>query len=132
MKMTKEDNKNRKQNHRNNYQEFDRLFVYGTLQHGLSRNDMLKGLQYKKAILPNHRKVSPPALGFLFIIRDEASQVSGEVYFGVKQSIIEEIDKIEREGFLYNRIFVKVKINDGKELEAYVYYPSDYLIQNYT
>lgn len=132
MKMTKEDNKNRNQNHINKYQEIDKLFVYGTLQHGLSRNDILKGLQYKKAILSNHRKVSPPSLGFPFIIRDESSKVRGEVYFGVKHSIIEEIDKIEREGFLYNRIFVKVKINDGKELEAYTYYPSDYLIQNYT
>ncbi|KKN31598.1 hypothetical protein LCGC14_0822330 [marine sediment metagenome] len=130
--MTKEDNKNRNQNHRNNYQKFDKLFVYGTLQQGLSRNDILKGLQYKKAILPNHRKVSPPSLGFPFIIRDKSSQVSGEVYFGVEQSIIEEIDNIEREGFLYYRILVKVKINDGNELEAYTYYPSDYLIQNYT
>ncbi len=131
MKMDKEDKKNRNQNYRNNYQKVDTLFVYGTLQQGLTRSEILKGFQYKKAILSNHRKVSPPSLGFPFIIRDDSSSVSGEVYFGVEQSIIEEIDKIEGEGRLYNRILVKVKTDDGKEVKAYTYYPTDYLIQNY-
>ena len=110
----------------------NKIFVYGTLQHGQSRNYILQGLKYEKAILPNHRKVSPPSLGFPFIVRDDAANVSGEVYFDVRQSLINELDRIEGEGFLYHRILVKVKINNGKEVDAFTYYPSDKLIKNYT
>ena len=110
----------------------NRLFVYGTLQHGQSRNYILQGLRYEKATLPNHCKISPPSLGFPFIVCDDATNVSGEVYFDVRQSLINELDRIEGEGFLYHRILVKVKINNGKEVDAFTYYPSDKLIKNYT
>ncbi|MFX1364025.1 MAG: gamma-glutamylcyclotransferase family protein [Promethearchaeota archaeon] len=110
----------------------DRLFVYGTLQHGQSRNYVLSGLKYKKAILFNYKKIIPPTLGFPFIIRDDSSNVKGEIYFGLSRSIINQIDLIEGEGQLYHRILVKVNLEDGKSLEAYTYYPSETLIKNYT
>lgn len=109
----------------------DKLFVYGTLQHGQSRNYILRGLKYEKAILINHKKVIHPSLGFPFIIRDNSSNVSGEVYYGVEQSLINQIDMIEGEGELYHRILVKVKLENGKEIEAFTYYPSEILINNY-
>lgn len=109
----------------------NRLFVYGTLQHGQSRNFILQGLKYEKAILPSHRKVSPPSLGFPFIVRDDSANVNGEVYFDVSQSLINELDRIEGEGFLFHRILVKVKISDEKEVDAFTYYPSDKLIKKY-
>jgi gamma-glutamylcyclotransferase (GGCT)/AIG2-like uncharacterized protein YtfP len=112
-------------------QDCDRFFVYGTLQHGQSRNYILQGLRYKKAILPNHRKISPPSLGFPFIVRDDSVNVRGEVFFNVSQSLINELDRIEGEGLLYHRILVKVKIEDGKEVDAFTYYPSQKLIANY-
>ena len=114
-----------------NMQYCDRVFVYGTLQHGQSRNYILQGLRYQKAILPNHRKISPPSLGFPFIVRDDSAKVRGEVYFNVSQSLINELDKIEREGLLYHRILVKAKIEDGKEVDAFTYYPSQKLITKY-
>jgi len=110
----------------------DKLFVYGTLQHGQSRNYILSGSKYEKATLLNYRKVVPPSLGFPFIIKEDNSNVKGEIYYNVGQSIINQIDMIEGEGELYNRILVKVKLDDGGETEAYTYYPSEMLIKNYT
>ena len=110
----------------------DRLFVYGTLQHGQSRNYILSGLKYEKATLFNYKKVLPPNLGFPFIVRDDSSSVSGEIYFGVNQSLINQLDAIEGEGQLYHRILVNVDLENGKRLEAFTYYPSELLIINYT
>ena len=112
-------------------QNCDRIFVYGTLQHGQSRNYILQGLRYQKAILPNHRKISPPSLGFPFIVRDDSANVRGEVYFNISKSLINELDIIEGEGLLYHRILVKVNIEDSKEVDAFTYYPSQKLIMNY-
>ncbi|MHA2398039.1 MAG: gamma-glutamylcyclotransferase family protein [Promethearchaeota archaeon] len=109
----------------------DKLFVYGTLQHGQSRNKILKELKYDKATLFNYKKVIPPSLGFPFIICNDSSKVKGEVYYNVNDSLITEIDRIEGEGELYYRIVVKVTLLNGKELEAYTYYPSEILVKNY-
>lgn len=111
--------------------KLNNLFVYGTLQHGQSRNFILKDLSYKKAILPDYKKVEPKSLGFPFIIHEEGSNVEGEVYFEVPDSLLEKIDIIENEGDLYHRTIVKVKTIKEEELEAYVYYPSEDLIKSY-
>jgi gamma-glutamylcyclotransferase (GGCT)/AIG2-like uncharacterized protein YtfP len=111
--------------------KINNLFVYGTLQHGQSRNYILKGLKYEKATLINYRKLEPASLGFPFIIRDINSKVKGEIYYDVTNSIITQIDMIEGEGKLYHRIIVKVDLEDGNKVEAYTYYPSEILIKNY-
>lgn len=109
------------------------LFVYGTLQHGYSRNHLLQGLRFEKAVLPDHRKVSPPELGFPFIIQENGSQVLGEVYFDLAQSHWTQIDAVEGEGALYHRILVKVKtIPANSMIIAYTYYPSIDLIERYS
>ncbi len=109
----------------------DRIFVYGTLQHEQSRNYVLKGLKYEKAILPNFKKIEPPSLGFPFIIKDNKSSVKGEVYYGVSKSLINHLDMIEGEGRLYHRIVVRVILENGNEIDVYTYYPSEILIKNY-
>ena len=115
------------------HDECDRLFTYGTLQSGYSRNYLLEGLLFEKAILPDFRKVAPPELGFPFIVQDETSQVTGEIYFGLKQSHWTQINLIEGEGSLYHRILVEVKtIPKGTRLLAYTYYPSEDLIKQYS
>lgn len=110
----------------------DRLFTYGTLQSGYSRNYLLQGLEFKKAVLPGYRKISPPELGFPFIIRDQESKVSGEIYFRLTQAHWTQIDLVEGEGSLYHRILVEVKtISEGFEYQTYTYYPSIGLISQY-
>lgn len=124
MKITKRANK---------YEKCDRLFVYGTLQHGYSRNHLLQGLSFEKAILPNHRIVTPPELGFPFIVQERGDHVPGEVYFELTQSHWRQIDLIEGEGSLYHRILVEVKsIPRNSILVAYTYYPSKDLIERFS
>jgi len=118
-----------KNNNLNN--KYNKLFVYGTLQHGQSRNYILSGLKYEKAILLNYRKLEPPSLGFPFIIKDVNSIVNGEIYYGIGEYLLKQIDMIEGEGQLYHRILVKVNLEDERETEAYTYYPSEILIKNY-
>lgn len=113
-------------------QNLDKLFVYGTLQSGQSRNNILSGLKFEKAILMNFRKIEPPTLGFPFIIRDDKSKVRGEIYYEVSNALVNQLDLIEGEGKLYHRIIVKVQLDNGKELDAFTYYPSEILIKNYT
>lgn len=115
------------------YEAIDRLFVYGTLQSGQSRNHILRGLSFEKARLYKHRKEVPPELGFPFIVQDKISQVEGEVYFGLKQSHWSQIDLIEGEGSLYHRILIEVEIiPKGRNLIAYTYYPSENLVERYS
>ena len=113
------------------HQFSDKLFVYGTLQYGQSRNYILSGLKFEKATLINFKKVEPPSLGFPFIVRDDNSEVRGEIYYGVSNSIVNQLDLIEGEGKLYHRIIVIVQLDSGKKMEAYTYYPSEILIRNY-
>lgn len=107
------------------------IFVYGTLQHGQSRNYVIENLEYEKATLPKHRKVSPPSLEFPFIIFDEDCEVKGEVYYNIDSELIETLDLIEGEGSLYHRITVEVLTIKGEKVQAYTYYPSDILVNKY-
>ncbi len=114
-------------------EDCDRLFVYGTLQHGFSRNFYLQGLQFEKAILLNHRKVAPPELGFPFIVKEIGDHVPGEVYFELTESHWRQIDLIEGEGSLYHRILVEVKsVSNNSIFVAYTYYPSKDLIERFS
>lgn len=106
------------------------LFVYGTLQHGESRNYLLKGLIFEKAIIHGYRKVFLQDLGFPIIIQDKKSEVNGEVYFGADQSLIRTLDVVEGEGSLYHRIVVNVETITKKKYNSYVYYPSKMLIDS--
>ena len=113
----------------NQKEDCDRLFTYGTLQSGYSRNYLLQGLEFKEAVLLGYRKISPPELGFPFIIQDQESTVSGEIYFRLTQAHWIQIDLIEGEGSLYHRILVEVKtIPEGLEYQTFTYYPSIGLI----
>lgn len=107
------------------------LFVYGTLQHGQSRHHVLEGLKYDKATLLKHKKISPPSLGFPFIVFKEDSIVKGEVYYDISEDLLKELDLIEGEGFLYHRIVVEVITEEIDKLSAYTYYPSDKLLNRY-
>ena len=88
---------------------FHNLFVYGTLQYGESRNYLLKGLSFEKAIIIGYCKIFLQELGFPIILEDEKSYVNGEVYFGVSESLLNMLDVVEGEGSLYHRIVANVK-----------------------
>ncbi len=122
--------RNNKQD-RKKSEKTNNMFVYGTLRHDQSRGHVLQGLQYKEANLLNHKKISPPTLGFPFIIENDSSEVKGEVYFDVDRDLIKQIDMIEGEGSLYHRIIVEIRTENGERVKAYTYYPSERLIRSY-
>lgn len=103
------------------------LFVYGTLMKGQCRNYILKGLTFEPAVLNGYEKQEPPSLGFPLIIQKNGAVVKGEIYFDIPNSLFREIDIIEGEGELYHRIIVNVVTMRGKEIETFVYYPSNSL-----
>ena len=120
---------NKKQNDKE--QICQNLFVYGTLQHGESRNYLLKGLMFEKATIYGYRKKFLEHLGFPIIIQDdEKSNVNGEVYLDIPQSLFNMLDVVEGEGSLYHRIIVNVKTITKKNYLAYIYYPSTELINS--
>ncbi|MHA2225324.1 MAG: gamma-glutamylcyclotransferase family protein [Candidatus Hodarchaeales archaeon] len=117
-----------------NEEKCDRLFVYGTLQSGYSRNYLLEGLTFEKAVLLRHRKATPPNLGFPFIVLDKNSEVEGEIYYGLTQSHWEQIDLVEGEGSLYHRIIVEVETFsklERRKISTFVYFPSESLIKRF-
>jgi gamma-glutamylcyclotransferase (GGCT)/AIG2-like uncharacterized protein YtfP len=117
------------ENTENNRHIGDHLFVYGTLQSGQSRNHILADLEYEKAFLIGYRKISPPQLGFPFIVEDDSAKVNGEIYFSLSQSHWIQVDMIE--GDLYRRILVKVRTDSSQEYLASVYYPTNVLLDVY-
>jgi gamma-glutamylcyclotransferase (GGCT)/AIG2-like uncharacterized protein YtfP len=110
--------------------EVNNLFVYGTLQQGQSRNYILKGIPFKKAVLHNYRKIELEELGYPIIIKEYPSEVKGEIYFDLSPKLIEAIDQMEDEGILYHRIVVKVKTYQGEIFKAFTYFPTEKLINH--
>jgi gamma-glutamylcyclotransferase (GGCT)/AIG2-like uncharacterized protein YtfP len=120
----------------NGDQSLRNLFVYGTLQHGQSRNHLLQGLDCRKAILHGYLRMNPPQLGYPFIVKvnQHNAMVKGEIYFGLSQNHWKEIDIVEGEGELYHRIIVEVESferNNSRKIPAFTYYPDEVLISRF-
>jgi gamma-glutamylcyclotransferase (GGCT)/AIG2-like uncharacterized protein YtfP len=95
-----------------------KLFVYGTLRKGERRNSILKGSQFI-----GYAK----AKGFLlYKIEDFPGMVEGdgevvgEVY-EIPESLLKELDWIERVPDLFRRELIEVMLEDGQVVSAYAY-----------
>ena len=97
------------------------LFVYGTLQD----MDLFAAIS---GVTPGEKKFaclhgfshSEPIFGYPVIRKDENGVVEGEIIFGLSRTILENIDRYENCGELYDRILVNVDV-DGTTVPAYVY-----------
>jgi len=107
------------------------LFVYGTLSQGKSRNYLLKGLSYKRAILQDFRKLKNENFKFPIILKESNSKVYGEIYFDINERLMKQLDEIEGGGRLYHRILVEVVTDENEKINAFTYYPNEELIRNY-
>lgn len=107
------------------------LFVYGTLRQGKSRNYLLKGLNYKNAILHDFRKLKNERFDFPIILKENNSKVYGEIYFDINERLIKQLDEVEGGGSLYHRIIVDVLTNSNEKFKAFTYYPNIELIRKY-
>lgn len=114
--------------HKNEEKDSNNLFVYGALRQGRRLNFLLKNIEFKKAILPGYKKLVSDDLGFNLIIKTPQSEVEGELYFDLTKTHFNKIDEREKEGIFYNRIIEEVETIDGKKYNAYVYYPTEKLL----
>ena len=108
------------------------LFVYGTLlskyrnpHSGLieyhSRHSYLNELHYTEGWIDNFVLFWPPELMFPFITPYEGKKVSGELYFDLESTKLNELDIIEHVHFGYfERIIVNVHTKKGME-NAFTY-----------
>jgi hypothetical protein len=93
-------------------------------------------LKYRKVVIKGYLKISPPQLGFPFIVKvkNANAKVEGELYFDLSQTHSEKIDIVEGEGNLYHRIVVEVETieeGDNQFFSGFTYYPADYLISQF-
>lgn len=121
--------RNEEKNKKSNGEDCKNLFVYGTLRKGKRLNYLLDDLEYKKATLPGFKKLQSDDLGFPVIIKEEDSEVKGEVYLNLSETHFSRIDKTEEENIFFHRIVVDIITSNGNKLKAYVYYPSKKLLK---
>jgi len=99
-----------------------------------SRHYVLEEFHFLRAKLDNYVRIWPPGLSFPFITPRE-SFVLGEIYFDVPPNKFVELDRIEGEGYLYNRETISVELLDapfkGLKVDAVTYVGADNLLSEY-
>lgn len=96
------------------------LFCYGTLQSPLVMKAVTgQAYEGREAILNNWARYRVRGSEYPGITRQEASAVSGKLYWGLDEQAMEKLDAFE--GEKYERVIVQVAIADGTCEEAYVY-----------
>lgn len=101
----------------------DRVFVYGTLKKGQLRNPVMDNSHFVGNGWIRHHKLFNLGHypGVLYDYdRDDNSIVHGEVY-EVNDYMLKRLDQIEGRGYLYERMSVKVEMEDGSVLDSFYY-----------
>jgi gamma-glutamylcyclotransferase (GGCT)/AIG2-like uncharacterized protein YtfP len=97
------------------------LFVYGTLKSGFWNHHYLEDSEYLGKA-ETKEKYAMYVGGIPFVVKGQkVSTIKGEVY-EVSKDVLKEIDRLEGHPFAYRREKVKVKLEDGKEVEAWMYF----------
>jgi len=97
------------------------VFVYGTLKRGFWNNALLKRARFIGEGI-TLEKFKLYTVGFPYAVPDEKGlPLKGEVY-EVDEKTLLELDNLEGYPIHYKRKRVKVKLNTGKEVEAFMYY----------
>ena len=109
-----------------------KIFGYGTfITLKLYEN---KG-NVRPAFLPNYFRVLNPGQEFPFIIKDNGLYGSKSGFWGlvfeINNSELENLDRYEGKGFLYDRITETVVYGDKSEDSVMTYYPREELISSY-
>jgi gamma-glutamylcyclotransferase (GGCT)/AIG2-like uncharacterized protein YtfP len=97
--------------------QFHSVFVYGTLKTGECNHHFLKGLKGIKATAEGiviHAGRSIP-----FAVRGDGT-AAGEVY-EADDSALEKLDALEDHPRWYCRELTRVKLSDGREIQAWIY-----------
>ncbi|MFX1464879.1 MAG: gamma-glutamylcyclotransferase [Promethearchaeota archaeon] len=99
-----------------------------------SRHHVLEEYHFLRAKLDGFTRIWPPGLSFPFIA-PQAGVVLGEIYLDVPPNKFVELDRIEGEGYLYNRESISVELLDapfkGLTVDAVTYVGTDNLVSEY-
>ncbi len=99
-----------------------RLFVYGTLQDETLVERLIEHrLPWRPAVLPDHERLEDATIGYPVIHPLPGACVRGRVLDGVDAAALAAFDAYE--GDEYRRDVVRVRTEDGGEVDAYVYVP---------
>lgn len=97
------------------------VFAYGTLRRGFSNHHLLS----RALTLGGARTVRPYSLyldDFPYCVQDEpAGPVTGEVY-KVDDATLLVLDALEEHPHVYRRELVPVTLDDGRQLDAWLYF----------
>jgi gamma-glutamylcyclotransferase (GGCT)/AIG2-like uncharacterized protein YtfP len=96
------------------------VFVYGTLKEGYSNNRLLQGHpKIGDFIVQNYKLYN---CGFPVAWPSEGEVITGELWdIGDSQETLRRLDRLESEGFMYNRTDVVAVGTDGIEEPAQMY-----------
>lgn len=99
----------------------ERLFVYGTLKRGFGNHDLLSESRFLgKAVTKDKYALYESGIPFVFKYQP-VSRIKGEVY-EVSNDTLTNIDALEGHPYWYRREKVPVILEDGREMEAWIYF----------
>ena len=94
------------------------------------RNHILKNHLFLRSQLSDFARIWPPKAKYPFAVKRAGHHIIGEAYFDFSEKELKEIDLIEGEGYLYQRIKVIVQSLDDRypaKIEAHTYIATDEL-----
>lgn len=96
------------------------VFVYGTLKKGHSNHPLLADSTFLGAgAVPGELYDLGGIPGYIY--KDVAATVKGEVYRMPWIGTLYDLDILEGEGYLYERIVVNATLNSGDKVDVWVY-----------
>ena len=97
------------------------LFVYGTLKRGHCNHYLLEGCPFMGEA-ETKEKYALYEADIPYVIKEKKiSHIKGEVY-EVPRHILKRIDRLEGHPFFYKREKARVVLEDGREVEAWMYF----------
>jgi gamma-glutamylcyclotransferase (GGCT)/AIG2-like uncharacterized protein YtfP len=101
--------------------EFEYLFVYGSLRWGLWNHGFLCGKKFV-GMGKTVRRYAMYVCGIPYVVsNEEVSRIVGEVYL-VDEECLREIDRLEKHPILYERKKVDVELENGDVVYAWMYF----------
>lgn len=97
------------------------VFVYGSLKQGFWNNDLLIGSDFigqGVTLDANYRMISLG--GFPGVKHDGECSIAGELYC-VNDEVFARLDRLESNGYMYQRVETEVVDQDGELYSAWMY-----------